>query len=170
MLCDECKRRPASVHITKITNNHKVEKHLCQQCAQASGEGSFSFGPQFSVHDFLKGMFNHGFAEGHIAQSQPACTNCGMTYQDFSRTGRIGCSACYGAFGQRLEPLLRRIHGASIHTGKLPKRAGGQLELKQRLKRLRQDLERHVANEEYEQAARVRDEIRSLEKQLSSQS
>lgn len=169
MLCDDCKRRPATVHIKKINNNQVVEKHLCQQCAQSNGEVNFSFDQQFSVHDFLKGMFSHGIVEGAPPKTQTGCTNCGMTYSDFSRTGRIGCSHCYSAFGQRLEPLLRRIHGASAHTGKLPLRTGTTLQRRQQIKQLRQQLDRLIVNEEYEQAAKVRDEIRTLEKENEQQ-
>lgn len=164
MICDDCKKRPASVHITQITNNQKVDKHLCHQCAQKHGEMSFTMNTDFSVHDFLKNMFSHSFADTIQAKQATACSKCGMTYQDFSRSGKIGCTSCYETFGSRLEPLLRRIHGATAHTGKLPKRTGGKLELKQRMKKLRSELERHITNEEYEQAAKVRDQIRDLEK------
>ncbi|VBB08494.1 uvrb/uvrc motif [Lucifera butyrica] len=166
MLCDECKKNPACVHVTKITNNQKVERHLCEQCAQSLGEMKVSLNTSFSVHDFLKGMFSHDFMEGNHFHNEAACPNCGMTYTDFSRGGKIGCGTCYQVFADRLEPLIRRIHGTCGHTGKVPKRTGGTIEVKQRLKRLRQELERYVAHEQYEQAAKVRDEIRSLEKQL----
>lgn len=168
MLCDDCKKRPACVHITKVINDQKVEKHLCEECAQKHGEVSlanFAMNNKLSVHDFLKGMFSHCFLEER-PENEVACDNCGMTYTEFSRTGKIGCTGCYVAFGERLEPLLRRIHGASTHTGKVPKRTGGLLEVKQRLKRKKQELERHIAREEYELAAQVRDEIRTIEKEL----
>lgn len=168
MLCDDCQKRPASVHITQITNNQKIDKHLCNQCAQAYGDIAFSLDSKFSVHDFLKNMFYSGAAENVPAKSGKACANCGMTYHDFSRTGKFGCSACYSTFGDHVEPLLRRIHGVSTHTGKLPRRTGATLELKQRIKKLRYDLERHIVQEKYEDAAKIRDEIRGLEKKLSS--
>lgn len=166
MLCDQCKSKPACVHITKIVNNQKIEKHLCEECAQSSGEMSFSMVNNFSVNDFLKGMFNYEFVNGASPISEAACPNCGMTYSDFSRSGKIGCSSCYQVFGAKLEPLIRRIHGTCGHTGKVPRRGQGTLEIKLRLKRMKQELERHIAAEEYEQAAKLRDEIRALEKQM----
>ncbi|MBP2655264.1 MAG: UvrB/UvrC protein [Firmicutes bacterium] len=166
MLCDDCKERPVSVHITKINNNQKTEKHLCEQCAQKYGEIQFSTDNQFSVQDFLKGMFNHSFTNVPQYREETHCPNCGMTYSDFSRNGKIGCGECYAAYGERLEPLLRRIHGTSTHTGKIPKRSGGKLALKQRLKQLKQELEQCVGREEYEQAAKVRDEIKAIDKKL----
>jgi protein arginine kinase activator len=165
MLCDDCKERPASVHITKINNNVKTEKHLCEQCAQKAGEMTFFTENQFSVQDFLKGMFNFTNLP-HSGQSVP-CPNCGMTFEDFSRGGKIGCSDCYTTFGRRFEPLLRRIHGTSRHTGKIPKRAGGDLALKQKLAKMREELEQHVRREEYEAAAKVRDAIKALEKEIN---
>ncbi|MEN6414647.1 MAG: UvrB/UvrC motif-containing protein [Veillonellales bacterium] len=166
MLCDECKKRIACMHITKIVNNQKVEKHLCEQCAKENGEISFLVDNKISVHDFLKGMVNQCF-DSPQNHNETACPLCGMTYSDFSRNGKIGCSVCYTTFGSRLEPLLHRIHGSSVHTGKMPKRTGGALEIMQQLKRLRQELEQHVAREEYEQAAVLRDEIRNLEQKSS---
>ena len=168
MLCDDCKKRLACVHITKITNDHKTEKHLCEECAQEYGEMKIAnvvINTKLSVQDFLKGMFNNCFLEQQH-QEEGACEHCGMTYSEFSRSGKIGCAGCYAAFSGRLEPLIRRIHGASAHTGKVPKRTGGIIEVRQRLKRMKQELERHIACEEYEMAATVRDEIKTIEKEI----
>lgn len=166
MLCDDCKKNQACVHLTQLTSTEKIDKHLCEECAKKYGELLFNTGDKFSVNDFLAGMFNNALGDS----SQPKadiCGNCQMTYRDFSRTGKIGCSACYSTFEKRLEPLLRRIHGASTHNGKIPKRSGGQIEMKQRIKNMRRALKAHVANEEYEQAAALRDQIKALEEALS---
>jgi len=167
MLCDDCKKRAACMHITKIVNNQKDEKHLCAECAKAAGEISLSFDTQFYVHDFLKGMFNHGlFADKQVVKELDSCSECGMTYSDFNRKGKVGCSACYITFGGEFEPLLKRIHGASYHTGKIPKRSGATVKARQQIKKMRQQLEQHVTNEEYEKAVILRDEIRNLEKEI----
>ena len=92
-----------------------------------------------------------------------------MSFRDFAQQGKIGCSVCYEAFREELMPLLRRLHGAGNHRGKIPKRAGGALALKQRIERLRTAQERAVAKEEYEKAAQYRDEIRALSVQLAAQ-
>ncbi|MBP2645026.1 MAG: UvrB/UvrC protein [Firmicutes bacterium] len=167
MLCDDCKERPVSVHITKIINNQKTEKHLCEECAQKYGEIKFATDNKFSVQDFLKGMFNYSVP--NVPQYQEtACPSCGMTYSDFSRSGKVGCGECYVAYGERLEPLLRRIHGTNSHTGKVPKRSGGNLSLKRKIKQLKLELDRYVNSEEYEKAAKVRDEIKDMEKRLQA--
>lgn len=165
MICDDCQKRPACVHITKVNNNHKVEKHLCEYCAQKAGEFNFTADAGLSVQDLLKGMFSQGFVENQ-QKTISVCSNCGMSYSDFSHNGKIGCSVCYSTFADRLERMLRRIHGANAHTGKVPHRIGGDLAAKQKLKKMKRQLEAYIANEEYENAAKLRDEIRVLEKQL----
>jgi protein arginine kinase activator len=167
MLCDDCKKRQASVHITKIINNQKVEQHLCEVCAKESELVVFAVNPQsFTVQDFLKGMFHHISHE--TARPTVSCPDCGMTYQDFSRSGKIGCSTCYKTFSPELETVIRRIHGTSSHTGKVPHRSGEVLEVKQRLKQLKHLLETAIEKEEYEDAAKIRDQIRLLEKDMTA--
>lgn len=168
MLCEDCKKNPACVHLTQISNGQKAEKHLCQQCAQKYGDFVFPAEQKFSVNDFLAGMFHSDSSDAAHPQ-ETACPNCSMTYRDFSQTGKIGCSVCYKTFAAKLEPVLRRIHGASSHTGKIPKRMGGRIELRQRVKNLRATLQKHVAKEEYEEAAKLRDEIKALEGALTEE-
>ncbi len=169
MLCDDCKEKQASVHITKINNNQKVEKHLCDSCAEKAGELSFSTDANFAFQDFLKGMMGTSLAGPPKHRGEAVCPSCGLTYGDFGRSGKIGCGECYTAHGDRLEPLLRRIHGTSAHTGKVPRRGGGKLALRQKLRQLRSELDSHVGREEYELAAKVRDEIRALEGQIDGE-
>lgn len=171
MLCDECQKEPACVHITKIINQQKIEKHLCEQCARKSGEIigkgiSNIFNSKFSVHDFLKEMFDYTLPDNAQQVQEPVCSECGLSYSEFSRSGKFGCSGCYQAFEGQLEPLIKRIHGTAVHTGKVPKRCGRRFGVEQQIKRLRHELELCVRREEYEQAAKLRDEIRVLEKQL----
>ena len=89
-----------------------------------------------------------------------------MDFADFSRSGKIGCNVCYGVFHEQLEPILRRVHGTNCHTGKVPVKAGNAVRLRMKVKSLRQDLERSVQCEDYENAAKIRDNIRLLEKEL----
>ncbi len=167
MLCQECRKRQATVHITRIVNGHKTEMVLCEQCAKEKGELEMFAEPQFPLQSFLASLLEQG---GHAAQSTPAiaarCSNCGLTYRDFARTGRLGCSQCYSEFGGWLDPVLRRIHGTSKHTGKVPARTGGTAKIRKSLNDLREALSRAVQSEEFEKAAGLRDEIRRLEKEL----
>ncbi|HAA90615.1 MAG: Putative UvrB/UvrC protein [Thermoanaerobacterales bacterium 50_218] len=163
--CDECKKRPATVHITKIHNNKKTELHLCEECARKHQEIPFSFEPNFSIHKFLSGLLEGTPLEVPTLPSIQ-CPNCRLTYEQFSQIGRFGCSQCYHTFGERLDPLLRKIQGNSRHTGKVPRRAGGNMWIKREVERLRAELQAAVREEAYEKAAEIRDRIRELEQRL----
>ena len=170
MLCDDCKKNEACMHIVQISPEGKIDKNLCESCAAKYGNLMLQPEKNVSVNDFLKGIFSNGQhaeeTDGREVQEM-VCPHCGMSYSDFLHTGKIGCSVCYQTFRHQLEPIIRRIHGASIHSGKIPHRSGGALELKHTLEQLRRKLESCVANEEYEKAAQYRDEIRALEKKLA---
>ena len=164
MLCDECGSHPACVHMIKVLNGEKTEKHLCEKCAASAGEICFSAGIHFSVNDLVKAIFCQEQEE--LTDTELTCPNCGMDFSDFGRSGRIGCNVCYSVFNEQLEPILRRVHGTSSHTGKVPHKAGNAVKLRMQVKGLRQELERSVQREDYENAARLRDNIRTIEKEL----
>lgn len=171
MLCDNCKERPATVHVTKITNGEKRESHLCEVCAHG-GQHLGAFPQPSSVFDFLSGLFSGENWGQPVASSYPQavkCDNCGITYQGFARSGLLGCSICYDQFSEPLETVLRRIHGANRHTGKVPERRGGSLKLSKELDNLRKQLQGAVAREEFEQAAALRDKIKELEKAVEKE-
>jgi protein arginine kinase activator len=173
MICQECNKKPATVHFTKIVNGEKSEFHLCESCAREKGEAMYMqagyMSPAgFSIQNLLGGLLNYGFP-GSIPTGQQTslrCGTCGLTYAQFSQVGRFGCSDCYRAFSQQLEPLLRRIHGSATHTGKVPRRAGGVIRLKQDIEEMKRNLQRLVEQEKFEEAAVLRDKIKELEQQL----
>ncbi|WP_372998542.1 UvrB/UvrC motif-containing protein [Lutispora sp.] len=164
MICNECGKRPATVHITKIENGKKTNMHLCEQCALAKGALSMNTG--FSINDLLAGMLNTGTPLPIKVDfmDDPSCPVCGMKYSRFRETGRFGCGSCYKSFGDRLTPLFRRIHGNINHTGKIPQRTGGRLKIMREMESLKAELANAVKREEYEKAAEIRDKIRALEK------
>ncbi len=171
MLCQECRKRPATVHITRIINGRKTEMDLCEQCAREKGDFELFTEPQFPIQSFLASILGQHL-QGHPAvQAVPQlrCDNCGLTYDEFARAGRFGCSRCYEHFAERLEPVLRRVHGSTQHAGKVPGRTGGAIKLKRDLRELRESLAKAVAAEDFEKAAQLRDEIRKLEKELGGQ-
>lgn len=177
MICDECKKRPATVHFTKIINGHKTEMHLCQECAREKGDFDFFTIPEFSFQNFLAGLLQGGGSymglptvpEGDTGiriSSTKTCENCGLDYPSFMKSGFLGCSVCYSQFASQLEPILRKIHGATRHVGKVPRKTGGTLRIRREIEELRAQLQRHIAKEEYEKAAEIRDKIHAMEKQL----
>lgn len=172
MYCQECGKRPATLHFTKIVNGDKTEFHICESCAREKGEGIPGAPNGFSIHSLLSGLMDFdsigSAAPSSMKPAQPVrCEECGLTYAQFSKLGRFGCSSCYNYFADKLDPLLKRVHGSTVHSGKIPKRSGGQIQCKREIERLRTDLQRHIEHEEFEKAAKLRDRIRELEKKIS---
>lgn len=170
MVCEECGKNPAAVHISKVINGVKSEKHLCHECAQAQGQLSFMSEPTFTFHNLLAGLFEPGKqVKGAPAKTQSRCPNCGLTFSDFRRLGHLGCDSCYDTFHAELQHLIRRIHGSTSHTGKVPKGRRDSVAYKEReLERMREALHEAVVSEEYEKAAELRDAIRRLEQELGA--
>jgi protein arginine kinase activator len=167
MLCERCGNNPASVHVTHINNGEKTEMYLCEQCAKETE--SIHFQTPISFQDFLTGLLDMPFGntekyKNYIDQKEVLqCQNCKMTYDEFRKTGRFGCAECYSAFYKQLTPIIKKLHGNNIHTGKLPNRAAGELKVKRELEMLRKELKKAIEMEEYEKAASLRDRIRALE-------
>ena len=105
MLCDDCKKNSACVHLTQIMNGEKVDKQLCEHCAQKYGELVFTNSNNFSVNDFLHSLFSNNSPASQQQQSR-VCENCGMSYSDFTAGGKLGCSECYKYFDKKLVPLI----------------------------------------------------------------
>lgn len=160
MLCEECEKQEASFHYTEIVNGVTTEFHLCGDCARKRG---FIFPSTFSIGDLLGGLLE----PEHLLSVETGlkCKNCGFSYSNFKETGLLGCSQCYSFFHEALEPLLKKIHGSTKHIGKFP-------EKKKKEKRkevpdielLRKELKEAVTKEEFEEAARLRDKIKEIEK------
>jgi protein arginine kinase activator len=168
MICQECKQRTATVHFTKIINGEKSEFHLCEPCAREKGDLMMGqSGGGFTLNNLLSGLLNFDPTGGPVPAQQPMrCETCGMTYAQFSQVGRFGCADCYQSFASRLDPLLRRIHGSTTHTGKVPERSGGMIKKRKELHELRQQLQQKVQLEQFEEAAMLRDRIRALENEI----
>lgn len=173
MQCDHCGQRPATVHQTMIVNGHKTEHHLCEVCArqQGKGEGTFAF-PNLSIHQLLSSFLGQdpfgGTAVAPRTREEPRCTHCGMTYSEFADSGKLGCSQCYEQLDPHLTPLIKRIQGTTQHTGKAPKRTGGLVRKRRELAQLKQQLTVAVDQEQFEEAARLRDRIRAMEIELQA--
>mgnify|MGYP003295596585 CR=1 FL=1 len=88
---------------------------------------------------------------------------CGETYEEYKATKRIGCAECYAHFAGILEPVLKKVHGNAVHTGKLPKKASLKMRIKRETESLRRQLQEAILNEEFEKAAEIRDRIRQNE-------
>lgn len=173
MKCDRCENE-ATVHEVTIVNGVATEKNLCEHCAASDGivpqPPSEALDPGLAIAGAIAPV-----SPGRAGRAS-SCTSCRATLNDFKQCGLLGCPECYSTFRTHLTQLAARAHeGASRHIGRTPKRAGGTLEQAaliqertERLKRLHAQLDEAVASEQYERAARLRDEIRRISTQASS--
>ncbi|MDD5005262.1 MAG: UvrB/UvrC motif-containing protein [Candidatus Omnitrophica bacterium] len=173
MLCDVCGKNQATVHLTEIVDEQMTELHLCEECAR---QKSSQMEQQFGLADLLAGLVDFGkHAEGQEL-AKIRCPSCNLSYEDFKKIGRLGCSNCYTTFIRYLTPLLKRIHGTTVHTGKFPKGVSApapEVALKKpeaaakpktELSELKNKLQEAVRTENFEEAARLRDKVKELEK------
>jgi protein arginine kinase activator len=170
MLCQECGKKQATLHFTKILNGEKTEFHICESCARERGEMIPGTPNGFSIHNLLSGLLNFEppSQSAVVPKIEPTrCEHCGLTYSQFSKVGRFGCSSCYKQFDDKLDPLFKRVHGSTFHTGKVPKRSGGLIKDKREIEGLKKELLQRIDQEEFEEAAKLRDEIRELEKKVA---
>lgn len=163
MLCQNCQKRTANVHITQVINNKKAEIYLCERCANEKGQ--FGFGPAVNISDFLSGFIVSGNDDSQldIEPRSGSCHICGMSFDDFRKTGKMGCNGCYQSYGERLKPILKRLHGNTEHTGKAPAKISNVLTVSKEIDKLKDMLGKAIQSEEYEKAAEIRDRIKEME-------
>jgi protein arginine kinase activator len=160
MLCNVCGKKDATVHLTEIVNDKVTKLNLCEDCAREKGA---EMEEHFGLSELLAGLTDMGTTVEPETAIQTKCPNCGMTYQNFRKLGRLGCSVCYDAFKKELAPLLKRIHGSDRHVGKVPLKGGKTIKDTRTLQDLKLQLEKAIQTEEFEEAAKLRDKIRDLE-------
>jgi protein arginine kinase activator len=156
IICGECGRNRATVHLTDFVDGKPVERHLCEKC-YAEREGGTV--PR-SIFSQLLAAVAPTLAEMGARQ----CPACGISYLEFRHGFKLGCQNDYEVFEQPLEQLLEQIHGATRHCGKVPPGSGGNEAIRSRIRLLRRRQERAVADEKYELAAQLRDRIKELQK------
>lgn len=167
MLCDKCKKRHASMFLTRVINNQKIEGHFCEQCAQEISGFQFNFEPQGIFNKFLIGLLGNELNNQlNLQVHQQRCSKCELPFNVFMKNGKIGCSNCYYDFKEEMQDLLRRIHGSNNHTGKIPKRAGVDIKLNREISQHRNEMQIAIKSEEFEKAAELRDKIKSLEQRI----
>ncbi len=158
-LCQSCGNREAKIHFTEIKDGKKTELHICENCAHEKNM-VLAF-PSLLSH-IMKGSDQEGKPGADAVPA--ACAQCGMTYTDFKAKGRLGCPDCYRGFKPVLLPLLEKVHGKQRHKGTAPARLKSSLASRREQEVLEEELRSAIELEEYERAARVRDQIRELRK------
>jgi protein arginine kinase activator len=157
MLCDICKQNVATVHLTQMVEGKTKKVDLCETCSKAKGVDDPA---GFSLADLLLGLGAAQEMEQASAGTGLKCPSCGFSQSDFKKTGRLGCADCYTTFAEGLEGLLKSMHKGTKHVGKVPQLLQQSQECAEKLAALQKKLDKAVAEEDYEQAAMLRDEIR----------
>ncbi len=158
MKCQKC-HNPATLHITEVLAEGQFEElHLCDQCAN-----KYLYEPQQKTGAKASGVEILGETEETTALNQRECPLCGIKFVEFRNSGRLGCPHDYEEFREELTPLLENIHGETHHVGKTPRRLPESKQTQSELIQLRNRLKLAVTKEDYEAAARLRDQIKTLE-------
>src|SRR5690242_9620069 len=163
MLCCICKEKEAKVHLTQIVGDKMQKVDLCEECAKQKGVNDPA---GFSLADLLLGLGASQEMEQVAGSGDLKCPHCGFTQADFKKAGRLGCSECYDTFAEGLEGLLKSMHKGIKHVGKVPQSLQQGRDLSEKLKSLQKKLDKAVADEDFETAAVVRDEIKTTKEKL----
>ena len=165
MLCSICKEKDATVHYTQIIGDKMQKVDLCEACSKTKGINDSS---GFSLADLmLGGLGASPEIEDAAGGVELKCPRCGYSQQDFKKSGRLGCPDCYKVFADGLEGLLKTMHKGTRHVGKVPEALRQNRDLSDRLKTLQRRLAKTVEDEDFEQAAKLRDEIKQTSAKIS---
>ena len=178
MLCSNCGKNEANVRYTRIINGEKTEFALCEECAKKAGLEDIDFSMPINFSNFLSDFFeDDALLPSFTKYKIQKCPKCGLTYDEFAEKGKFGCSECYDTFSNKLDSILRNLHGSSRHKGNTPKilpsknnvkneseeKATKIDEKQEKLNKLNKDLQNAIKEERYEDAAKIRDEIKKLQ-------
>lgn len=173
MLCQNCGKNEANVKYTQIVNGVKKEMVLCEDCASKLGIDNFKINMPIHFSNFLDDFFtDEQLLPSFVREKHSQCNNCGELYDDFIKTGLLGCPSDYDMFGDRLERVLRNIQGGTKHIGRKPLNIDEKLsnigenkkpeKKMSETEKLTQELNQAIKEERYEDAAKLRDEIKKL--------
>jgi protein arginine kinase activator len=162
MKCQNCDAE-ATIYFKEVVDGQMREIHLCESCAAEKGFQLVIEQNKLSIANQFIWMAENLYPESAAKVGTVQCPSCGMRYSQFARTGRVGCAGCYTAFAVQMRQILRRVHGSTHHKGKGPGQSEEAVKHRQGLERLREELNRAIEREEFETAARLRDQIRTME-------
>jgi protein arginine kinase activator len=167
--CHNCgKDTDGTVKITQIRGSQKTVVTLCRECASAMGFHNPLDQTPFPLAKILESIVDQSLSPLDEETAGVGCKQCGMTFTEFSQQGRFGCGACYEVFRPKLEVILRKIHGNSMHRGKLPNSQDSGVISVQEQERLESEYHRAIESEEFERAADLRDRLREIRAQVKA--
>ena len=158
MLCDLCTDKNATVYLTQIVDGKMQKVNLCDACAKEKGVTDPT---GFALADLLLGLGSD--EKVNLPGDELTCETCGFTQSGFKKNGRLGCSECYQVFGGGLDSLVKAMHKGTLHVGKVPTRYKVTKRFTDQITELKQRLKIAITDENFEEAAKLRDEIKSAE-------
>lgn len=165
MLCQHCGKSEATTHIKQNVNGNKTELHLCNECAEQMGYGDMFSDFGFNMDNMLSNFLTDFPLSIGPSTKTVRCEKCGSSFEEIVSSGMLGCDECYKTFNKRLMPSLQRIHGKSQHRGKIANSMGEDVKKQSKIECLKNELEIAVENQDYEQAAVLRDKIKEIEEE-----
>lgn len=160
MICDKCKKNQATTHVHTVVNGKQSEVWLCTECAHTVGYDNIFGGMASDFSSFLGNFLGDGLP---ARTSGSRCKNCGASFADIARLGKVGCANCYDVFYDELLPSIKKMHGNTKHMGKTASCAGAQVKTANRVEKLKAELLSAIKEQDFENAAKLRDQIKSLE-------
>ena len=165
MLCQNCGKNEATTHIKQIINGDMAESHLCSDCAAHLGYSDVFSGFGLNLSE-LFGGFLGDMMPSLSSGNTPRCPKCGTSFDEIARDGRVGCADCYRTFYDKLLPSIQRIHGKIKHSGKTVSAVSEQPKAEtteEKIAKLKAAMNDAVSKQDFENAAKIRDEIKALE-------
>lgn len=156
----------AKIHVTQIRDGKKSSIHICPECAQEKGVAGPAINTTFSIEQIVNQLGKANLPDLPVAMEQKTCKSCGLTYNAFKESGRLGCASCYDMFAEELEPLLLKVQKELRYTGKYPAEGNDIVQKKREIAELKRQLKISVDQEDFYKAAELRDRISELGKQL----
>lgn len=177
MLCTNCNHNEANVRYTQIINGEKKEMFLCEECSKKLGIDNMKLSLPIDFASFFGDFLNeydNDFMPILKKTNELKCDKCNMTYREFIETGKFGCDACYNIFSERIDPILKRLHGSNRYNGRkanineieekeLEQKEKTKMTKQEKIDNLREKIKRLIKEEKYEEAAKIRDQIKELE-------
>ena len=152
MLCDDCKKKPATIFFKEVVPGKVVELHLCESCAQKRG---LLMTQKMSPAEILQKLLKERSAK----DEKVICPVCYLSLAEFKRHGRFGCSNCLNVFDPHIRKLIEQIQQSNKHIGK----KAGQGDRKGfEVFKLREQLRKALEKEAYEEAAKIRDQLKNF--------
>ena len=154
MICQNCNKNDANMHLKRIINGRAAEVHLCSDCARSLGYGEAFSGFGLGIGELLSDILS----KNENSALSMRCGFCGKSFEEIANDGKMGCAECYSVFYDKLLPTLNRIHGKAYYVGSRPEFNGASLE--EKLNELKEALSVAVNEENFELAAMLRDKIK----------